>query len=59
MWRELLVMRYLWQRPHALDDAALRALIGQVPQTPLPLALRSVLVELGLPGGVGTTAAHA
>ena len=59
MWRELLVMRYLWQRPHALDDPALRALIGQVPQTPLPLALRSVLVELGLPSGVGTTPAHA
>ena len=59
MWHELLVMRYLWQRPHALDDAALRALIGHVPQTPLPLALRSVLVELGLPSGAGTTPAHA
>ena len=59
MWRELLVIRYLWQRPHALDDAALRALIGHVPHTPLPLALRSVLAELGLPSGAGTTPAHA
>ena len=59
MWRELLVMRYLWQRPHALDDAALRALIGHVPQTPLPLALRSALFELGQPSGVGTAPAHA
>ncbi len=55
MWRELLVMRYLWQRPHALDDAALLALIGSVPQTPLPLALRSALLELGMP--VGTNGA--
>ena len=43
MWRELLTMRYLWERPHALDDAALRALIGEVPQTPLPQALRAAL----------------
>jgi nucleoside-diphosphate-sugar epimerase len=46
MWRELLVMRYLWERPHALDDAALRSLIGAVPQTPLPVALRAALAEL-------------
>jgi nucleoside-diphosphate-sugar epimerase len=45
MWRELLVMRYLWQRPHALDDSALRALIGNLPQTPLPQALRAALAE--------------
>lgn len=46
MWRELLVMRYLWERPHALDDAALRSLIGAVPQTPLPVALRCALADL-------------
>ena len=46
MWRELLVMRYLWERPHALDDAALRSLIGAMPQTPLPAALRGALAEL-------------
>ena len=46
MWRELLAMRYLWERPHALDDAALRALIGTVPHTPLPAALRAALIEL-------------
>jgi nucleoside-diphosphate-sugar epimerase len=43
MWRELLAMRYLWERPHALDDVALRALIGRVPHTPLPQALRATL----------------
>jgi nucleoside-diphosphate-sugar epimerase len=35
MWREVLQMRYLWQRPHALDDTSLRALVGPLPQTPL------------------------
>ena len=44
MWRELLVMRYLWERPHALDDTALRALIGAPPRTPLAQALRATLV---------------
>jgi nucleoside-diphosphate-sugar epimerase len=43
MVREVLAMRYLWERPHALDDAALRALIGHVPHTPLPQALRAIL----------------
>jgi nucleoside-diphosphate-sugar epimerase len=48
MWRELLTMRYLWERPHALDDQALRELIGSVPHTPLPQALRSALADLHL-----------
>lgn len=45
-WRELLTLRYLWQRPHRLDDSALRALIGAVPHTPLPQALAAALAEL-------------
>ena len=45
MWRELLVMRYLWERPHALVDVDLRALIGNVPHTPLPQALRAALPQ--------------
>jgi len=46
-WRALLEMRYLWQRPHALDDSELRRLIGTPPQTELGLALRLSLRELG------------
>ena len=49
IWRALLEMRYLWERPHALDDAALRALIGVVPHTPLPQALRTTLSALNQP----------
>ena len=49
MWRELLVMRYLWERPHALDDTGLRALIGTVPHTPLAQALRATLAEPNQP----------
>ena len=48
MWRELLTMRYLWERPHALDDRALRGLIGDVRHTPLPQALRAALADLKL-----------
>ena len=42
-------MRYLWERPHALDDADLRALIGEVPHTPLPVALRQALDDMKHP----------
>jgi len=45
-WRALLEMRYLWQRPHALDDSELRQLIGTPPQTELGLALHLSLREL-------------
>ena len=47
MWRELAEMRYLWSRPHALDDTRLRALVGELPATPLTQALASSLRALG------------
>lgn len=47
-WRGVLEMRYLWQRPHGLDDAELRQLIGLPPNTELGLALRLSLIDLGL-----------
>lgn len=56
MWRELSVMRYLWNRPHALDDASLRELIGTVPHTPLPLALQGALRDQA-PAGEASPAA--
>jgi hypothetical protein len=39
-------MRYLWDRPHALDGSALRNLIGEVPHTSLREALRGALAEV-------------
>jgi len=47
MMREIARMAYLWRVPHALDGRRLAALPG-VPHTPLPLALRQSLIELGL-----------
>jgi nucleoside-diphosphate-sugar epimerase len=47
MWRELLAMRYLWQRPHQLDDSALVALIGPVQRTPLQQAVNAALADAG------------
>lgn len=52
MARALRAMRYLWQRPHRLDDTRLRALIGEPPATPLATVLREALAPLGGPGGV-------
>jgi len=47
LWRELLAMRYLWQRPHRLDDSALVALIGPVQSTPLQQAVNTALADTG------------
>ncbi len=49
MLRALVEMRYLWQRPHRLDETRLRALVGAVPHTPLDEVLRACVVAL--PGG--------
>lgn len=46
-------MRYLWQRPGALDNFELQALIGQEPRTPLAQAVAATLDGLfpGAPVG--------
>ena len=46
MWRELLTMRYLWRRPHRLDDSALVALTGAVQRTPLQQAVDTALADV-------------
>lgn len=40
MLRALFEMRYLWQRPHRLDDSRLRARLGELPQTALAEMVR-------------------
>ena len=46
-FRELLEMRYLWRRPIGLDDARLRAFLGDLPATPLDTAIRETLADMG------------
>ena len=47
MLRALFEMRHLWQRPHQLDDARLRALLGpSLPATPLAVVVRECLGQL-------------
>ncbi|MBI3525355.1 MAG: NmrA family NAD(P)-binding protein [Betaproteobacteria bacterium] len=46
MMKATLAMRYLWQRPHVLEDASLRALLGKIAHTPLPEALAQALDDL-------------
>ncbi|HEX3920152.1 MAG TPA: NAD-dependent epimerase/dehydratase family protein [Caulobacteraceae bacterium] len=46
-FRELLEMRYLWDRPIGLSNAKLVAFIGEEPHTPLDAALRATLADMG------------
>ena len=63
LWREILEMRYLWETPHGFDGSALARLLPGFRPTPLPVALRASLDELGLlpaaPGGTAKLAAAA
>ena len=52
VFREMLELRYLWQRPVRLDNAKLLAFLGAEPHTPIDAAVRATLVGLGcLPNG--------
>jgi nucleoside-diphosphate-sugar epimerase len=46
-FRELLEMRYLWQKPIGLDNAKLTAFLGAEPHTPLDQALRATFTDMG------------
>lgn len=46
-FRELLEMRYLWEKPIGLDDAKLRAFLGDIPITPFDIAIRESLADMG------------
>ncbi len=51
-FRELIEMRYLWQRALQLDNSSLVAFLGAEPHTPTDIALRTTLEGLGcLPKG--------
>ena len=45
--RELLDMRYLWQRPVRMDNRLLVGVLGHEPHTPLDEAIRATLVGMG------------
>ncbi|WAC28662.1 NAD-dependent epimerase/dehydratase family protein [Ancylobacter sp. SL191] len=47
LFRELMEMRYLWKEPVRLDNARLRATLGDEPHTPLDQAVRASLIGLG------------
>jgi len=47
MGRELSEIGYLWQVPHRIDGTKLAAAIGEVPHTPLNVAITRSLRELG------------
>jgi nucleoside-diphosphate-sugar epimerase len=45
--RELSEMAYLWHEPHRIDGRKLAAAIGDVPHTPLDVAMTRALEDLG------------
>jgi nucleoside-diphosphate-sugar epimerase len=60
MLRELVRMRYLWTRPHALAGEQLARAAGPLPHTPVDVALQQALRDLGLgsqPAGEAPAAA--
>jgi nucleoside-diphosphate-sugar epimerase len=48
VFRELSEISYLWSTPHAIDGAALKAVIGEIPHTPLDQAVAASLAALGV-----------
>jgi len=59
VFREMLELRYLWQRPVRLDNAKLVAFLGTEPHTPIDAAVRSTLEGLGcLPAGDAAVATY-
>jgi nucleoside-diphosphate-sugar epimerase len=44
--REMLEMRYLWERPVLLDNAKLLARLGEEPRTPIVTALKAALAGM-------------
>jgi nucleoside-diphosphate-sugar epimerase len=57
LFRGLVEMRYLWTTPLHMDNARLKAFLGEEPHTPLNLAVRETLMGLGClpraPDGLG------
>jgi hypothetical protein len=45
--RELSEIAYLWSEPHRIDGGKLAAAIGEVPSTPLDVAIARALHDLG------------
>ncbi len=48
VFRELVEISYLWSVPHAIDGTALKAVIGDIPHTPLDEAVAASLAALGV-----------
>jgi hypothetical protein len=47
MCRELAEIAYLWHEPHRIDGGKLAAAIGDIPHTPLDVAVMGALRDLG------------
>ena len=59
MFREFVIMSYLWRRPHRLTDEKFETAIGPLPHAELDQAVAAALRELGVKTVDGTTAERA
>ena len=50
--REMIEMRYLWDRPIGLDNSKLVRFLGEEPHTPLDQAIRAALADMGCLGEI-------
>jgi nucleoside-diphosphate-sugar epimerase len=51
-FREMIEMRYLWQKPIGLDNTKLARFLGEEPHTPLDQAMRATLADMGCLGEI-------
>jgi nucleoside-diphosphate-sugar epimerase len=51
LFGELIEMRYLWNTPIRMNNARLKAVLGEEPRTPLEAAVHDTLVGLGCLSG--------
>ena len=51
-FREMIEMRYLWQKPIGLDNTKLVRFLGEEPHTPLDAAMRATLADMGCLGEI-------
>jgi nucleoside-diphosphate-sugar epimerase len=62
LFKEMREMRYLWREPLQLDNARLVAALGAEPRTPIDVAVRHALEDLGClaarPAGAASAAAQ-
>ncbi len=57
-WRGIVDLAYLFEVPHALDGQTLSRAVGALDITPIDVALRATLIDLGMAPAAGSARAE-